>query len=75
MTRDEADELMRDLERVRGIQIIRTELRPHVPDEAQLYVWSEYTNACHSIVNSRLFRDAVAAGLTPVLPRGALDRR
>jgi hypothetical protein len=78
MTREEMLELVRDLERLPAglVRIERTERQPY-PCEGlwQIVCWCERTGNSHSymITDARRFREAVHAGLTPVLPRGALD--
>ena len=73
LSKDEADELADDL------RAINVEVLTVTDNEAtggwEVYLWSEHTHSFHAIVRSKVFREAVHKGLTPVLPPGALDKR
>lgn len=72
MTADEADELVRDLERI-GVQVEAVEPRPWHEGEWQMRCWCPDPAHFYLITNAARFRQAVRDGLTPVLPSGALD--
>lgn len=72
MTRDELDALVADLQRA-GVRVIRTEPRPYHAGEWQIVCWCENPAHFYTITGAKLFREAVHAGLDPMLPRGALD--
>jgi hypothetical protein len=71
VTRDEADELVRDLERA-GVYVQEVQPRPHYEGEWQLYCWCPDPAHFYWITNAQLFRRSVREGLTPVPPHGAL---
>jgi hypothetical protein len=75
MTRDDADELARDLEGV-GMLVEGVEPREpqtYHPGEWQVRAWCAEPAHYFTISNAARFRKAVHDGLSGVLPRGALD--
>ena len=71
MTAAERDELVSDLQRI-GVLIEAVERRPDHDGEWQIVCWCPHPLLRYTITNAKLFRETVRAGLTPVLPRGAL---
>jgi hypothetical protein len=72
MTRDEADELLRDLLRI-CVLIEAVEPQRDKPDGWQIVAWCANPLHRYIIRDAARFREAVHNGLTPYLPRGALD--
>ncbi len=69
MSREEADELARDLSAAR-IEVVRVdELRPGV---FAPYCHCPMSDHCYWIVNARLWRESVREGLIEGIPRNAL---
>ena len=71
LTRDECDELLRDLAAGTGIQVLRV-MEPS-PGIFRLYCHCNNPNHTFWITNAQLFRETVAAGLIEWIPRKALD--
>lgn len=73
MTKSEADELASDL------KAIKVDVRAVKLNEKtggwEVYCWSPDPTEFYWVKDANLFRDAVHEGLTPLLPRGALDQR
>ena len=76
MTAGERDELVRDLERA-GVHIEaieRREPRAYFSGEWQIRcAWQNNPRGFYTIIDAQLFRDAVACGRVPKVPRNALD--
>jgi hypothetical protein len=72
MTRDEADALAAYLERI-GVRVEGIEPRRWHEGEWQVRAWCDDPPHWYAVTNAGRFREAVSNGLTPVLPRGALD--
>jgi hypothetical protein len=72
MTRDEADELLRDLLRI-GVLVEAVEPQRDKPDGWQIVAWCANPLHRYIISDATRFRQAVHDGLSDVLPRGALD--
>ncbi|HEX6819544.1 MAG TPA: hypothetical protein VF120_14295 [Ktedonobacterales bacterium] len=77
MSHEEMLEMVRDLERLPAglVRIERTERQPYpFEDLWQIVCWCDNPRMHYTIKNAGRFREVVHAGLTPVLPRGALGR-
>jgi hypothetical protein len=72
VTADEADELAADLERI-GVRVEGIVPRPHYEGEWQVRARCDDPPHWYTVINAGRFRQAVHNGLTPDLPRGALD--
>jgi len=71
LTREECDELLRDLAAGTGIQVLR--VKEPSPGIFRLYCHCDNPNHTFWITNAALFRETVAAGFIEWIPRRALD--
>jgi hypothetical protein len=72
MTREECDDLLADLQRI-CVLVEAVEPQRDEPERWQIVAWCPNPIMRYTIRNAKTFREAVHTGLTPVLPKGALD--
>ena len=73
MTKTEADELANDLKAIK-VDVRAVKLNERT-GSWEVYCWSPDPAEFYWVKDANLFRDAVHEGLTPLLPRGALDKK
>ena len=71
LTREECDELLRDLAAGTGIQVLR--VKEPSPGIFRLYCHCDVPNHTFWITNAALFRETVRAGFIEWIPKNALD--